>query len=50
LIGVADVVLDGGDFDRRWQFYADLGFEPLGDPDNPRRVFIAMATVRVTLG
>jgi GNAT superfamily N-acetyltransferase len=43
-------VLDGGDFERRWKFYADLGFLPLGDPDNPRRVFIPMATVRANLG
>ena len=43
-------VLDGGNFERRWKFYADLGFAPLGDPDNPRRVFIPMATVRATLG
>jgi hypothetical protein len=43
-------VLDGSDFDRRWTFYADLGFAPLGGPDNPRRVFMPMATVRATLG
>ena len=43
-------VLDGGDFDRRWKFYADIGFAPLGDPDNARRVFISMATVRLNLG
>jgi len=42
-------VLDGGHFERRWKFYADLGFLPLGDPDNPRRVYIPMANVRVTL-
>lgn len=43
-------VLDGNDFDRRWKFYADLGFRPLGDPDNPRRVYIPMADIRATLG
>lgn len=43
-------VLDGGDFDRRWKFFAEIGFAPLGDPDNPRRVSIPMATVRATLG
>ncbi len=43
-------VLDGGNFERRWKFYADLGFAPLGDPDNPRRVYVSMATVWATLG
>lgn len=43
-------VLDGEHFDRRWRFYADLGFLPLGDPGNPRRVYISMADVRATLG
>ncbi len=43
-------VLDGEHFGRRWKFYAELGFRPLGDPDNPRRVFIPMADVRATLG
>ena len=42
-------VLDGDQFDRRWKFYVDLGFLPLGDTDNPRRVFIPMADVRATL-
>lgn len=42
-------VLDGDQFDRRWKFYADLGFLPLGGPENPRRVFIPMADVRATL-
>jgi len=42
-------ILDGGDFERRWKFYADLGFAPLGDADNPRRVYIPIATVRETL-
>ena len=43
-------VLDGSNFDRRWKFYSDLGFQPLGDANNPRRVYIPMATVRATLG
>ncbi len=43
-------ILDGGDFERRWKFYSDLGFQPLGDPDIPRRVFVTIATVRATLG
>ncbi len=43
-------VLDGTHFERRWKFYAELGFRALGDPDNPRRVFIPMADVRATLG
>ena len=42
-------VLDGDNAERRWKFYADLGFRPLGDPDNPRRVFIPMADVRASL-
>ena len=58
-IGIADQmgaaaivldVLDGDHFDRWWRFYADLGFLPLGDPGNPRRVYIPMADVRATLG
>lgn len=53
LMGAAAIVLDvleGENFDRRWKFYADLGFQPLDDPDNPRRVYIPMADVRATLG
>jgi len=42
-------VLDGGHFDRRWKFYGDLGFLPLGDPENSRRLYIPMADVRATL-
>lgn len=50
-IGAAAIVLDvlGGDhFDRGWKFYADLGFLALGDPGDPRRVYIPMADVRAT--
>lgn len=43
-------VLDGDHFDRRWKFYADLGFQELRDPENPRRVYIPMTDVRATLG
>jgi GNAT superfamily N-acetyltransferase len=42
-------VLDGDHSDRKWRFYSDLGFRPLGDLDNPRRVYIPMADVRATL-
>lgn len=52
-MGAAAIVLDvleDEHFERRWKFYADLGFLPLGDPDNPHRVFIPMADVRATLG
>lgn len=43
-------VLEDQHFEQRWKFYIDLGFRPLGDPDNPRRVFMPMADVRATLG
>ena len=52
-MGAAAIVLDvleDDAFDRRWAFYADLGFEPLGDPDNKHRVFISIADVRATFG
>lgn len=52
-MGAAAIVLDvleDANFERRRSFYADLGFQPLGDPDNPHRVFIPMADVRATLG
>ena len=52
-MGAAAIVLDvleDAHFERRWTFYADLGFQPLGDPENPHRVFIPMADVRATLG
>lgn len=51
-MGAAAIVLDVLDddhFDRRWRFYEDLGFRPLGDPETPHRVFIPMADVRTTL-
>lgn len=52
-MGAAAIVLDvleDDAFDKRWAFYADLGFGPLGDPANKHRVFISMADVRSTLG
>ena len=51
-MGAAAIVLDvlrDAHFDRRSAFYAALGFRPLGDPDNPTRVFIPMADVRATI-
>ena len=51
-MGAAAIVLDvlkDDHFDRRWRFYETLGFRPLGDPDNPERVFISMADVRASL-
>lgn len=52
-VGAAAIVLDvlkDDHFERRWSFYEELGFQPLGDPENPERVFIPMANVRATLG
>jgi hypothetical protein len=51
-MGAAAIVLDvlrDDDFDRRFGFYANLGFRPLGDPDNPDRVFISMPDVAASL-
>lgn len=51
-MGAAAITLDvlqGDQFDRRWKFYAELGFRSLGDPDNPHRVFIPLADVRASL-
>jgi len=52
-MGAAAIVLDvleDEHFDRRWSFYEELGFRPLGDLDNPKRLYIPMADVRATLG
>jgi GNAT superfamily N-acetyltransferase len=52
-MGAAAIVLDvlmDEHFERRWNFYEELGFQPLGDPANKQRVFIPMANVRATLG
>jgi GNAT superfamily N-acetyltransferase len=52
-MGAAAIVLDvlkDDQFERRWGFYEDLGFKPLGDPDNPCRVYIPIADIRATLG
>ena len=51
-MGAAAIVLDvlkDDHFERRWSFYEELGFQPLGDPESPERVFIPMANVRATL-
>lgn len=51
-MGAAAIVLDvlrDDHFERRFKFYADLGFQSLQDPDNPTRVYISMADVRATL-
>lgn len=52
-MGAAAIVLDvlkDDHFERRWNFYEGLGFQSLGDPENPYRVFAPMANVRATLG
>jgi GNAT superfamily N-acetyltransferase len=52
-MGAAAIVLDAlrdGDFARRFSFYESLGFQPLGDPDNPDRVYISMRDVAASLG
>ncbi len=52
-VGAAAITLDvlqDDHFERRWKFYAELGFQPLEDADNPHRVFIPMADVRASLG
>ena len=52
-VGAAAVVLDvlkDEHFERRWKFYADLGFQSLDDPENLHRVFIPMCDIRATLG
>lgn len=52
-MGAAAIVLDvlrDDHFERRWKFYAELGFQSLQDPDNPTRVYIPMVDVRATLG
>jgi len=52
-MGAAAIVLDvleDDNFERRRRFYEELGFQSLGDPLNPARVFVPMANVRATLG
>lgn len=52
-LGAAAIVLDvleDEQFLRRQQFYANLGFRSLGDPENPNRVFLPMVDARKTLG
>ncbi len=52
-IGSAAVVLDvyqDEDFQKRWDFYTELGFRELNDPKNTHRVYLPMADIRKTLG
>ena len=51
IVASAAVVLDvlrDDQFQRRWAFYERLGFQPLGDADNPERVFIGIRDVQAT--
>lgn len=51
-VGAAAVVLDvlqDDKTERRQRFYRNLGFRPLGDPENPGRMFIPMADIRASL-
>ncbi|TVQ36595.1 MAG: N-acetyltransferase [Geminicoccaceae bacterium] len=43
-------VLTGAQAVRRWAFTTQLGFRPLGDPNNPNRAFLPVADARATLG
>ena len=38
---VLDVIEDD-QFERRWKFYSDIGFQPLNDPNNKNRVYISL--------
>ena len=52
-MGAAAIILDVLEdeaFERRWQFYAELGFRSLNDHENPKRVYIQMADVSSTIG
>ena len=52
-MGAAAIVLDvlvDEHFERRWKFYESLGYQSLGDPENPHRLYIPMADVRATFG
>ncbi|TVQ37836.1 MAG: GNAT family N-acetyltransferase, partial [Geminicoccaceae bacterium] len=52
-MGAAAIVLDvlpDAQIERRWRFYKDLGFRPLGDQNNPNRAYIPLPDVRTTLG
>ena len=52
-MGAAAIILDVLEdeaFERRWQFYAELGFRSLNDHENPKRVYIQMADVSSTFG
>ena len=45
---VLDVIRDEN-YDRRFAFYEDLGFQPINDPDNRDRIYVSMRDVRATL-
>lgn len=48
-IGVSAIVLDVLDdnqFDRRWKFYSDIGFQRLNDPRHEHRVFMSIADAK----
>ena len=52
-MGAAAIILDVLEdeaFERRWQFYAELGFRSLNDHENPKRVYIQTADVSSTFG
>ena len=52
-MGAAAIILDVLEdeaFERRRQFYAELGFRSLNDHENPTRVYVPMADVSSTIG
>ena len=52
-MGAAAIVLDvleAEDFERRLQFYADLGFRSLNDHEDLKRVYIQVVDVSSTIG
>lgn len=42
-------ILEDADFERRKAFYENLGFRPMGDPENPNRVFLSMNVIKSSL-
>jgi len=50
-IGAAAVVLDvldDANVEKRKAFYQNLGFRPMGDPENPSRVFLSMNDIKAS--
>lgn len=48
-IGASAIILDvleDDQYDRRWKFYADIGFRSLDDPEHERRVFMSMSDAK----